>query len=108
LLLSDLRSDKGMSWVPSRMWFTYLKLDVPAGKLGYDLAVSDQPNTVPRLVDTGVTASVARPVIVSDRGWTTWPLVAAVITGLLTFGIASFAGRRRTRTGGGIAPGATA
>jgi Uncharacterized protein conserved in bacteria (DUF2330) len=107
-LLSDLRSDKGMSWVPSRMWLTFLKLDVPAGKLGYDLAISDQPNTVPRLVDTGVTASVARPVIVSDRGWATWPLVAAVITGLLTLGIASFAGRRRTRAAGGIAPGVAA
>lgn len=104
-LLSDLRSDKGMSWVPPRMWFTYLKLDVPARELGYDLAVSDQANTVPRLVDTGVTASATRPVLVPDRGWATWPLVAAVIAGLLTFGIAAFAGRRRTRAAGGIAPG---
>jgi hypothetical protein len=54
-LLSDLRIDKGMSWVPQHMWFTYLKLDVPAGDLGYDLAISDQPNAVPRLADTGVT-----------------------------------------------------
>jgi len=94
-LLDDLRIDKGMGWVPSNMWFTYLKLDVPAGQLGYDLAISDQPNAVPRLIDTGVTATAARPVIVSTGGWATWPLVAALITGVLTFGAASFLGRRR-------------
>ena len=48
-LLSDLRIDKGMSWVPAEMWFTYLRLQVPAGQLDYDLAVSVKPNTVPLL-----------------------------------------------------------
>src|SRR4029079_4557234 len=36
LLLSDLRSDKHMGWIPAHMWFTFLKLDVPAGDLDYD------------------------------------------------------------------------
>jgi len=108
-LLDDLRIDKGMGWVPASMWFTYLKLDVPAGRLGYDLAVSDQPNAVPRLVDTGVTATAARPVLVSAGGWATWPLVAALITGVLTFGAASFLGRRRRPVpSGGPAAGAAA
>ncbi|MDP9331740.1 MAG: DUF2330 domain-containing protein [Actinomycetota bacterium] len=98
-LLADLRTDKGMSWVPPHMWFTYLKLDVPAGQLGYDLAVSDHANAVPLLADTGVLASVARPVIVPDRGWATWPLVAAVITGTFTFGVAALVGRRRRSPG---------
>ena len=96
-LLTDLRTDKGMGWVPPHMWFTYLKLDVPAGRLGYDLAVSDHPNAVPLLADTGVIASVARPVTVPDRGWATWPLVAAAITATFTFGLACLVGRRRRR-----------
>jgi hypothetical protein len=96
-LLTDLRIDKGMSWVPSHMWFTYLKLDVPAGRLGYDLAVSDHTNAVPLLADTGVTATVARPVTVPEGGWATWPLVAAAITATCTFGLACLVGRRRRR-----------
>ena len=98
-LLTDLRTDKGMDWVPSHMWFTYLKLDVPAGQLGYDLAVSDHTNAVPLLADTGVLASVARPVTAPERGWTTWPLVAAAITGTFTFGVAALVGRRRRPAG---------
>jgi hypothetical protein len=94
-LLDDLRSDKGMNWVPSQMWFTYLKLHTPASSLGYDLAISDQPNAVPRLVDTGVEAVAARPVVAPDRGWAIWPLVAAAITGALTFGIIALVQRRR-------------
>jgi hypothetical protein len=109
-LLADLHSDKGMSWVPDHMWFTYLKLDVPAGQLGYDLAISDHANAVPLLADTGVTVAAARPVAAPDRGWATWPLVAAVITGTFTFGIAALVGRRRrprspAELAGGVAQG---
>ena len=96
-LLDDLRIDKGMGWVPDHMWFTYLKLDVPAGRLGYDLAVSDQPNAVPRLIDTGVTATVARPVTVASGGWALWPILAALGTAALTFGLAAILGGRRNR-----------
>lgn len=96
-LLTDLRTDKGMSWVPPHMWFTYLKLDVPAGRLGYDLAVSDHTNVVPLLSDTGVTATAAHPVTVPDGGWATWPLVAAAMTATFTFGLACLVGRRRRR-----------
>ena len=96
-LLDDLRIDKGMGWVPPSMWFTYLKLDVPAGQLGYDLAVSDQPNAVPRLVDTGVTASVVRPVLPTETGWALWPLTLALVTALATFGTTALVGKRRGR-----------
>jgi hypothetical protein len=98
-LLSDLRIDKGMGWVPEHMWFTYLKLDVPAGQLSYDLAISDQKNAVPRLVDTGVTAEVARAVlpVSTDHGRATWPLAAAAIAGVLTFGLATLGGSRLRR-----------
>ncbi|MFI5047587.1 MAG: DUF2330 domain-containing protein [Acidimicrobiia bacterium] len=39
-LLTDLRSDKGMGWVPDTMWFTYLQVASRAGKLRGDLAVT--------------------------------------------------------------------
>ncbi|MEA2517266.1 MAG: hypothetical protein QOG16_1104 [Actinomycetota bacterium] len=38
-LLSDLRSDKGMKWIPAKMWLTYLRIDINAGKLLFDLSV---------------------------------------------------------------------
>jgi uncharacterized protein DUF2330 len=39
-LITDLRSDKGMKWIPSSgMWLTYLEVDSTAGGLSYDLAV---------------------------------------------------------------------
>jgi uncharacterized protein DUF2330 len=98
LLLDDLRSDKGMGWVPNSMWFTYLRLAVPAGALGYDLAISDQPNAVPRLIDTGITATAARPVAAPDPGWAIWPLTLSATAGVLAFGsvgVVSSSRRRR-------------
>ena len=38
-LLSDLRSDKGMEWMPDSMWLSYLKVAATPGELTYDLAV---------------------------------------------------------------------
>jgi hypothetical protein len=103
-LLDDLRSDKGMGWVPQHMWFTYLKLDVPAGSLDYDLAISDQPNAVPRLIDTGITATAARPVVYPERGWAIWPLVLAAVVGVFTFGIVGVVSSVRRRRGSTALP----
>jgi uncharacterized protein DUF2330 len=93
-LLTDLRTDKGMSWVPKKMWFTYLHLNVPAGQLDYDLAVSTRPDAVPALADTGVTASQARLVGVPQRR-ALWPLGVAAVAGIATFGLTALFGRRR-------------
>ena len=39
-LLLDLRSDKGMSWLPPRgMWLTALRLDTRAATVSYDLSI---------------------------------------------------------------------
>ena len=94
-LLADLRSDKGMGWVPDHMWFTYLKLDVPAGRLDYDLAISVQPGAVPSLTAAGVTASAAHRIDLPthpNRAW--WPLGAALLTGIVAFGVAGVLKRR--------------
>ncbi len=46
-LLRDLRSDKGMKWLPRQgMWLTYLKIDAEARDVTYDLAV-DVDGTTP-------------------------------------------------------------
>jgi hypothetical protein len=95
LLLSDLRSDKGMEWVPEKMWFTYLRLDVPAGQLDYDLAVSTRADAVPALADTGVSAKEARPIEVREQGLALWPLAIALGAGIVTFGLVSVIGKRR-------------
>lgn len=94
-LLTDLRTDKGMGWVPSKMWFTYLRLHAPAGQLHYDLAVSTRPNEVPALAATGVDAKVARPVVEAKAGRALWPLGAAAAVGIATFAVTGWLGRRR-------------
>jgi hypothetical protein len=39
-LLNDLRSDKGMGWVPTSAWLTKVVIDGSAAQLKYDLAIS--------------------------------------------------------------------
>jgi hypothetical protein len=39
-LLADIRSDRGMSWLPaSGMWFTAISMNTPAAAIGADLAI---------------------------------------------------------------------
>ena len=93
-LLSDLRSDKGMEWVPPSMWFTYLEVDAVAGDLDYDLAVSTDAKVAPARVDTGIT----RPVALDDDGVDRWPIFLGIISAAAAvFVLAAWAagGRRR-------------
>lgn len=53
LLLSDLRADEGMEWVPDSAWLTKLSIDSRAGDLGYDLAVDADGNEKPSRVAAG-------------------------------------------------------
>jgi hypothetical protein len=97
-LLADLRSDKGMGWVPNKMWLTYMPLDVNAGALDYDLAISTHDGEVPRLADTGVEAGQARPIL-PDAGSAVWPLTLAAIFGVVTFLAVAVGYRRRAGIG---------
>ena len=54
-LLEDLRSDKGMDWVPEMAWLTKIGINASAGQLTYDLAVSAN-GTVPSRVAAGLEA----------------------------------------------------
>jgi hypothetical protein len=55
LLLNDLRSDKGMDWVPESGWLSKIAIDASAGQLTYDLAV-DAKGTSPSRVAAGLEA----------------------------------------------------
>ena len=53
-LLDDLRSDRGMSWVPSDAWLTKVAIDANAPQLSYDLAVDASGQGVPSWVQAGL------------------------------------------------------
>jgi hypothetical protein len=54
-LLADLRSDKGMGWVPaSGMWLSYLRVDTTVGRLTHDLAVDTSGRGSPSPVAAGL------------------------------------------------------
>ena len=54
LLLSDLRSDEGMAWVPDSAWLTKLSINARAGDLTYDLAVDADGDALPSAVAAGI------------------------------------------------------
>jgi hypothetical protein len=83
-LLADLRSDKGMEWVPREMWLSYLRVGIPAGQLDYDLAVSTHNGVMPsaRAVGLGMPggpATLTHHVVSSDGGFAWWPVSAALV-----------------------------
>jgi hypothetical protein len=79
-LLSDLRADKGMEWMPASMWLTYLRIDSKAGQLTYDLATDLSPRHAPSTVAAGVTSP---PVPFSERTSFT-PIVIGIALALAT------------------------
>ena len=52
-LLADLRSDKGMEWVPDSAWLTKIAIDASAVDLRYDLAIDVSGAGHPSLRDAG-------------------------------------------------------
>ena len=55
-LLSDLRSDRGMEWVPDAAWLTKVEVDASAGQLHYDLAIDASGKGTPSRLQAGLTA----------------------------------------------------
>ncbi len=49
-LLDDLRSDRGMDWIPAKAWLTQVRIDAAAPDLSFDLAIdasgAGQPSRV--------------------------------------------------------------
>jgi hypothetical protein len=90
-LLADLRSDKGMGWIPDNMWLTYLRINEQAGDLKHDLALDVSGQNSPSPVAAGLEA----PVDVELPRETDWWQWAAAI--LLGFGVLGLAGKAAAR-----------
>jgi hypothetical protein len=70
LLLSDLRSDRGMEWVPGSAWLTKIAIDAKAPQLGYDLAVDASGSGSPSRVAAGLDLPGAvDPTVMASLRW---------------------------------------
>ena len=92
-LLADLRSDKGMGWIPeSNVWFSYLRIDTTAGSLKHDLAVDATGVGTP----SPVAAGLESPIRLTDvqPGAPLWPWAVALGLGVVVLGASNFAWNR--------------
>jgi hypothetical protein len=90
-LLDDLRSDRGMDWVPESAWLTKVRIDASAGQLRYDLAVDASGQGTPSRVAAGLEI----PGSPADR-----VAPAAALLGMVVLlGAGGFLLRRRTPLG---------
>lgn len=78
-LLDDLRSDRGMEWVPSGGWLTKIAVDADAPQLSYDLAVDASGQGVPSWVQAGFDA----PTLLADQT----AQVRALLAGIIALGV---------------------
>jgi len=83
-LLDDLRSDKGMGWVPEMAWLTKIGINASAGQLTYDLAVSAN-GTVPSRVAAGLEAP-ANPTTPASNNSSSQPIA---LMGMAILGLGS-------------------
>ena len=92
-LLNDLRTDKGMEWMPNKMWLSYLKVEALPSQLTYDLAVDATGAGQPSAKAAGFeeTARPAPPAVVTtDDGSTPilpWALAGTAVLALATGGV---------------------
>ena len=71
-LLQDLRSDRGMTWLPRRgMWFTALSIHTVAGNIGSDLSIDGGGPTAP-----------SQPVVAPNGAGATWSIWVASLVAL--------------------------
>jgi hypothetical protein len=79
-LLDDLRSDRGMSWVPADGWLTKIAVDAAAPQLSFDLAIDASGQGVPSWVQAGFDAPTPITIVLESATWTR--LLAVSILGL--------------------------
>jgi hypothetical protein len=94
-LLRDLRSDKGMEWVPETMWLSYLTVQSPAATLDYDLAVSAHRDTLPTIERVGIAAPQTRLLTPPSPLRRLWPVGVGLVTGLAALVTLVVISRRR-------------
>jgi hypothetical protein len=76
-LLADLRSDRGMEWVPESAWLTKVRIDAAATQLGFDLAIDASGARQPSRVMAGLDLPGA--VALPDRSADLARIVVAVM-----------------------------
>jgi hypothetical protein len=59
LLMSDLKADKGMGWMPKSMWLSYITIGASAAELRYDLAIDVSGADRPSYVAAGLLRKIA-------------------------------------------------
>jgi hypothetical protein len=99
-LLDDLRSDRGMEWIPGDGWLTKIAVDGRASQLSYDLAIDASGAGAPSRIDAGLDmpgVAVARSTVDAGR------LMLAVLFSLV--GVAGVYLMTRYRPGPGQAHG---
>jgi hypothetical protein len=100
-LLADLRSDKGMEWMPESMWLSYLRLDTTADALTYDLAVDASGASRPSPVAAGLRLPGAletlpgRLASEASDDWGLQLLALCLVAVLLAGAAGAWAGTRR-------------
>ena len=97
-LLADLRSDKGMEWVPERAWLTQVRVDATAPELRFDLAIDASGQGAPSLRDAGFAPFGPMPVPPSST--TIWVLLLGLALTLPLAATWMIAVLARSGTGG--------
>jgi hypothetical protein len=95
-LLDDLRSDKGMEWVPQKMWLSYLQVDSPAKALNYDLAIAANKDALPTVERAGIAAPETRTITPPSTAKRLWPIGAGLASGVLAIAVLVLLRRRST------------
>lgn len=93
LLLSDLRSDKGMEWVPDSAWLTKIAVDSTAADLNFDLAIDASGFGEPSAIRAGLPTPPAQTGgELGVAGWIALVLsvTASVLLGALIVGRRTF------------------
>ena len=87
-LLADLRSDRGMEWVPDSSFLTKVAIDATAGQLSYDLAVDASGSGAPSRVQAGLD-----PLPLTTEAATGGRLLLVALLTLTAFGSVWLVGR---------------
>jgi Uncharacterized protein conserved in bacteria (DUF2330) len=104
-LLDDLRSDRGMEWVPEQAFLSKIEVSADAANLDYDLAIDPTGAGAPSRVDAGLEfplgTSISRSRDATDLGLIALLVVAAVPIGFALGMTRAPAGRRPPFAGAG-------
>jgi hypothetical protein len=98
-LLDDLRSDKGMEWIPGSAWLSKVSIDAAARDIVFDLAIDASGLGRPSLTDAGLSPVVAVAPGLRPELWLLPVLVGLAATGGLAWLVVQRDASRRPLAG---------